>query len=164
MASNTDFISTLEQEEDRLFEELSKNPAFAQNPGFKRLMKIHLLRSDYRATAEIPAPVNPNPKPNRVAKKAKRNTKGLFQPKPAKGSAHGSKTKEVVAAAVTYFRRTRQRATSGEVVKALANMGVDVGGNKPGSSMSAYLSNNPRIFDNVKGEGYGLKEWTDAVN
>lgn len=167
MAGNNDFISTLEQEEDRLFDELGKNPVFARNPGFQRLMKLHTLRSDYRQMdVVVPAP-KPESKPARPAKppkRAKRTAKGLFQPKPTAGSAHGSKTKEIVAAAVSHFRKTQQRATSGELVKALSAMGVEVGGKNPGSSMSAFMSNSPRLFDNVKGEGYGLREWAAPAN
>ena len=64
----------------------------------------------------------------------------------------------VVAAAVKLLKEHRRRMTSSEMAPALKARGLDLGGNRPAATLSAYLSAAPEI-DNVRGEGYGLKEW-----
>lgn len=81
-----------------------------------------------------------------------------------KPSPHGqgkSQTAIILAAAVAHLRESGKRATSGALVRALAEKGVQVGGKKPSATLASYLSHSA-LFDNVAGEGYGLKDWGPA--
>jgi hypothetical protein len=70
----------------------------------------------------------------------------------------GTQSGAIVAGAVAYLRRKSARAPSGEIAKMLVAQGIVVSGKDPGSTVSSYLSHSA-LFDNVKGEGYGLVEW-----
>ena len=70
----------------------------------------------------------------------------------------GSKAAVIVKASEDYLKRRRKRAQSSEIVQALQEAGIDLPEEKASAFVSSYLSTSP-LFDNVKGEGYGLVEW-----
>ena len=51
-----------------------------------------------------------------------------------------------------------RRAPVTEIMEAVLAEGIRMGGAKPISTLSSFLSHHP-AFDNVRGEGYGLAEW-----
>ena len=70
----------------------------------------------------------------------------------------GTEAARVVAAAKAFLRDRASRATSSLIAEALVKNGVDIGGQDKPSRVSAYLSAS-KDFDNIRGQGYGLKEW-----
>lgn len=69
----------------------------------------------------------------------------------------------VVEAAKVFLRQRKQRCTSGTITAALDQAGVAINGEDRASRVSAYLSAAKTVFDNVRGEGYGLREWHNGA-
>ena len=64
-------------------------------------------------------------------------------------------------AAEEYLRKVRRRAQTRELVAEVRRLGIrDGGDDEMIATVSSYLSADKDRFDNVRGEGYGLKEWT----
>ncbi len=65
----------------------------------------------------------------------------------------------VVTAAKAYLEKIGRRASSSEIAEAIMKDGVEIGGRKgdEASRLSAYLSAAKFVFDNVRGQGYGLR-------
>ncbi len=76
------------------------------------------------------------------------------------GSNPNSRTTAIVNAAVTYLRQKGSRAETPEIQRALIAAGLNVGDARP-DTVSSCLSHSP-LFDNVRGQGYGLVEWSLA--
>jgi hypothetical protein len=70
----------------------------------------------------------------------------------------GSKAAVIVRASEQFLKRRHRRAQSSEIVQALQEAGIELPEEKASAFVSSYLSTSP-LFDNVKGEGYGLVEW-----
>jgi hypothetical protein len=77
-------------------------------------------------------------------------------PKSATAHKEGTEAARVVAAAKDYLEERGTRVASGEIARALESRGVKIGGTNKGSRVSAYLSAADKIFDNIRGQGYGL--------
>jgi len=79
----------------------------------------------------------------------------------------GSASAIVIEGTETYLRKIKRRATSREITDELKRQGIKIPGQIPNATVASYLSTS-QLFDNVKGEGYGLVEWrsddkTDAT-
>jgi hypothetical protein len=70
----------------------------------------------------------------------------------------GTQAETILMASAAYIRQKSARAPSGEILKALTEQGIAVGGQNPSATVSSYLSHST-LFDNVRGQGYGLVEW-----
>jgi hypothetical protein len=77
-------------------------------------------------------------------------------------SKPGTQTETIVTAAAVYLREKNARAPSGEISRALQAHGISVGGKDPSATVAAYLTHSP-LFDNIRGEGYGLVEWSSQI-
>lgn len=73
----------------------------------------------------------------------------------------GSRAAQVVALTQDYLRQRMKRAQSAEILGFLRLQDVDLPSTNPVATVAAYLSSSD-IFDNVRGEGYGLVEWAMA--
>jgi hypothetical protein len=94
--------------------------------------------------------------------------KSIDRPKAASRGRPGTTTRAVEEAAVAYLRQKGRRAQSGEITQAVLAAGVHIASAKKHDTVSSLLSASP-LFDNVRGEGYGLTEWgkpaeTEAPN
>lgn len=118
----------------------------AQEPTFQRLMLVEQVIEAYGGSG-----VQAQNSPGAVAHPAM----SAIQASVAK---RGTKTALIISQTAEYLRTTNRRATSGEIAKVLAERGVDVGGAVPAKTLASYLTHSD-LFDNVQGEGYGLKEW-----
>ena len=74
-----------------------------------------------------------------------------------RGAKPDSMTTAINRAAAIYLRQKRARAQAPEILKALLAGGLNVSK----GTMSSCLSHSP-LFDNKKGEGYGLVEWSNG--
>ena len=134
-----DYSLVLEREIEKLRATIAKTPEGQR----LQLLERHLL--EYRAIAPVGNPVMI---PHHPAAKEDASRYGR----------DGSKSAVIVRATETFLKQRRKRAQSSEIVQALQEAGIDLPEEKPSAFVSSYLSTSP-LFDNVKGEGYGLVEW-----
>jgi hypothetical protein len=90
-------------------------------------------------------------------------------PARARTPTKGKKTKQnlgnqpsqrriIIDAAVQYLRHKGGRAPTPEMLEDFEKKGISVSGKDKVGTISSYLSQSP-LFDNIRGEGYGLTEW-----
>jgi hypothetical protein len=65
----------------------------------------------------------------------------------------------VIEASADFLRRKGALADSAEIQKELVRSGVLEDGPRDRSRITSYLGRAKAVFDNVRGEGYGLREW-----
>jgi len=65
----------------------------------------------------------------------------------------------VIAASADFLRRKGARAGSAEIQEELVRCGILVEGPRDRSRITSYLGRAKAMFDNGRGEGYGLREW-----
>jgi len=70
----------------------------------------------------------------------------------------GSKKEQVETVISTFLQERGTRAQSGEMMEIVERAGIELGGDVPSRSLASFLSTSP-LFNNVRGEGYGLAEW-----
>jgi hypothetical protein len=78
----------------------------------------------------------------------------------AQGRSSGSKSAAIVREARAYLLTVGRRAESSQIAEALRGRGIEILKGNPTSVVSSYLSQSD-LFDNVRGQGYGLVEWTE---
>ena len=66
---------------------------------------------------------------------------------------------KVLGKGADFLRRKGARADSAEIQKELVRSGVLEDGPRDRSRITSYLGRAKAVFDNVRGEGYGLREW-----
>src|ERR1700730_10411980 len=84
---------------------------------------------------------------------------------------HQSRRSILITSVTNYLREKGARATSGELVAALisrkelasvlASRGFDLGGKNAAWKLASVLSSSADL-DNIRGEGYGLKKWSNG--
>jgi hypothetical protein len=65
----------------------------------------------------------------------------------------------VIEASADFLRRKGARADSAEIQKELVRCGILEDVPRDRSRITSYLGRAKATFDNVRGEGYGLREW-----
>jgi hypothetical protein len=70
-------------------------------------------------------------------------------------------TSQVIEIAQEHLRQQQRRAQSLEILQIVQGRGIEVQGEKPSTIIASILSHSD-LFDNVRGQGYGLTEWTAA--
>ncbi len=65
----------------------------------------------------------------------------------------------VIEASAEFLRRKGARADSVEIQGELVRCGILEDGPRDRSKITSYLGRAKALFDNVRGEGYGLREW-----
>jgi hypothetical protein len=82
------------------------------------------------------------------------------RPDDAQGAALIRRNPEkLVEASADFLRRKGARADSAEIQKELVRSGILEDGPCDRSRITSYLGRAKAMFDNVRGEGYGLREW-----
>lgn len=89
-------------------------------------------------------------------------TAQAMAPKPAaqNNGAPAPQTQSIIGAAAAYIREKKGRATSGEITRHLREKGLvdsTLPHNKASARVASHLSHSA-MFDNVAGQGYGLKD------
>jgi hypothetical protein len=156
-------------------ERLRLELALRSNPDFQKLEAVHRLINLYEHQAQVPVAADPILRPDRRGNNARPSpspdqpaqiSDSVPRPDPADRISRrrwtwgNSQTSQIQAAAAAYLRTTGKRATGGEIYKAIASEGVEVGGKKPATVVCARLTSSP-IFDRTP-KGYGLREWSDG--
>lgn len=134
---NEQLVRALRARRDELHRELAADPTFQEYEQITELLDRY-----ERAPPSVP-PVPPAHPPERAPP---------FAPT-ARGMA------AVVDAAATFLRQKGSRAESGEIQDALVKSGLMERGARDRSRVTSYLGRRKDLFDNVRGEGYGLVEW-----
>ena len=65
----------------------------------------------------------------------------------------------VIEASADFLRRKSARADSADIQEELVRCGILEDGPRDRSRITSYLGRAKAMFDNVRGEGYGLTEW-----
>ena len=129
---------------DRLLAELRQNPLFRAYLSAQETVAALSAES-------IPQPAQqPDQEPVRRGK-----TGGQSPSKP------GTQAEAILSSAAAYLRDKKSRAPSTEISRALTAHGVAIGGKDPSATVAAYLTHSP-LFDNIRGQGYGLAEWSQS--
>jgi hypothetical protein len=149
------------------------------NPDFRRLEAVRRIIALYAPGAEIPVPIDPilSPEPAGSVRRPAPTlnpdpspTNSFSSPTPSdpqRRSGQGlwvwgnSQASRIKGAAAEHLMETRKRATGGEIYKAIRAKGIEVRGEKPSATVSACLTSSP-VFDHIRGEGYGLREWSNG--
>jgi len=118
-------------------------------PAFQKLEALRTTISAYRKpdTHSLPEPSTDKVSPSRS------NGRTV--------SREGSKTSENVSVAIQFLRKHGRRATAREILEAVMPEKITHEGLKAINAFASSLSHN-EFFDNVRGKGYGLKEWNGA--
>jgi hypothetical protein len=136
-------LSVLEDEANQIeARELDRNPAF------RRWKLIRALIQDYRLSSGGSAPTERS--------HAMPTSSKTRQPRSNSNAA------QIVQIAEEFLSRLNRRAPSSEIWEEAARKGIKIVGEKPAAVVASYLSNSS-LFDNVRGQGYGLAKWKDAV-
>jgi hypothetical protein len=72
----------------------------------------------------------------------------------------GSQTALIQEAAAAFLRARGRPAHTGEILAAILERGITVGGKRQNAVVAAYLSHSP-LFANRRDEGYRLVEWSE---
>jgi hypothetical protein len=132
---SAELVSAAKAEEQRLLRELEATSLY------RRLEAVRALLSEYQGDAAVtPA------QPSRTRHSATRQ---------------GSLTSRVIEIAQDHLRQVQRRAQSLEILRVAQDRGIEFKGNKPTTVVASILSHCD-LFDNVRGEGYGLAEWAAA--
>ncbi|MBP1842066.1 hypothetical protein J2046_000310 [Rhizobium petrolearium] len=74
----------------------------------------------------------------------------------------GTKAAQVDEVVTKFLTERGTRASSGELLPVVQAAGIELSGQIPAKTLSAFLTNSTR-FNNVKRHGYGLTEWGDGL-
>jgi hypothetical protein len=130
---SADLLSAAKAEEQRLLRELQATALF------RRLEAVRALLVEYEAT--------PVRTPSSEPRQRRQNPR------------EPSMTTQVIAVAQDHLRQIQRRAQSLEILQVAQERGIEVKGTKPTTVVASILSHCD-LFDNVRGQGYGLKEWS----
>jgi hypothetical protein len=142
--SDTDMLNAAEAEVQRLEAELEATPAY------KKLQLAKQVVALYRSEAGI-----------RINVKHVDPAALAFQRLHEMGNS-ATKTARIEAAAIKFLRAKKARATSGELLKAVEEAGIEITGKEPSKALSSYLSNSKALNNIRELGGYGLVEWGHA--
>lgn len=142
-------LRAAQREVAKLEQELNEIPAFRR----WKLAKAIVEEYDHVTTPPVESPGSSSSGPQQR----------LPQAEPHVAPKQEAKAPTIIRAAVKYLRERNCRATSTEMADALVARGVEISGKSKAATLSAYLSAAKDEIDNVRGEGYGLKEWSKSV-
>ena len=128
-----DLLRSAHAEEQRLLNELQRLPLY------RKLEAVRSLISTYADTNSSVVPLVAKPTVTPTHRK-------------------GSRAFRVSEAAQAYLQRVHHRAQSAEILSVLQGDGFEFTTEKPQAELSSILSHS-ELFDNIRGQGYGLVEW-----
>ncbi len=138
------FLEAAKVEEARLASELERVPAYI------RLMAVRQLISTY------------DTQPAAALSSTSDQTEASLHAKRGRSSTRaGSVASTVITEAASFLKQRGSRAQTLEILAALKQRGLSFSSKNPAGSVSSALSHNA-LFDNVRGEGYGLVEWQNG--
>jgi hypothetical protein len=142
--SDSEMLKAAKAEAQRLESELNELPLYRKLQSVRQLIALYEPAPDRK-----PLPIFQKPK---IWGGGSGNA-DKFLPREL------TKTSQIEAAAVAYLAAKKARATSGELVLAMAEAGIEIGGKEPNKALSAYLSGMASLNNVREYGGYGLAEW-----
>jgi hypothetical protein len=137
---STDLLQAVREEEQRLVDELR------QNPTFRKLEAVRLMIGAYEAGAVTGFGHATIQAPRAMGRISARE---------------GTKAFNQISEAQAFLRKKGRRAQTREIMEALEEQGIVIASEKPLAALASTLSHSA-LFNNVRGEGYGLVEWENA--
>jgi hypothetical protein len=149
----TDLIKALRERREELRNELQEHPSFQEYELVCRLLE--------RREASVAIPSSLRPKAPQRKPVPKRQQAPPQQPvdRPAPFTRTDKGMNAVIDASADFLRRKGSRAESAEIQEELVRRGILEEGPRDRSRITSYLGRAKAMFDNVRGEGYGLREW-----
>ncbi|MBB5049202.1 hypothetical protein HNR60_003977 [Rhodopseudomonas rhenobacensis] len=147
--ADSDMLKAAKAEVERLKAELSKTPAY------QKLMLAEQVVELYEKAEQVAT---------YRGEHAAMFGRPEYASEPLKFKFLESKTKtaQIERAAVSFLTKVQRRATSGELLTAITEAGIEVGGKEPNKALSAYLSGFKSLNNSREHGGYGLVEWGDS--
>jgi len=142
----TDLIAALREELSRLRGELIKQTRFRRYEMISALLADYEIGNDREEEKQIPP--------------ATGDTERTPAPQQRFIRSDDSKQVQWITGSVNYLREIRRRAQSPDIQRALVEAGLMEPGIASRRVLSSYLSREKQTFDNVPGQGYGLREWS----
>ena len=146
----TDLIKALRERREELRNELQEHPSFQEYELVCRLLEHH-------ETSAIPSSLPPKAPPLRKPVPKRQRQQPVDRPAPFTRTDKGMNA--VIDAAADFLRRRGTRAESAEIQEELVRRGILEEGPRDRSRITSYLGRAKAMFDNVRDEGYGLREW-----
>src|SRR5271156_190081 len=149
----TDLIKALRERREELRNELQEHPSFQEDELVCRLLE--------RREAPVAVPSSFRPQAAQRKPVPNRQPAPQQQPvdRPAPFTRTGKGMNAVIEASADFLRRKGTRADSAEIQGELVQRGILEEGPRDRSRITSYLGRAKAMFDNVRGEGYGLREW-----
>jgi hypothetical protein len=149
----TDLIKALCERREELRNELQEHPSFQEYELVCRLLERH--------EASVSTPSSLRPKAPQRKPALRRRPAPQQQPvdRPAPFARTDRGMNAVIEASADFLRRKGARADSVEIQKELVRSLILEDGPRDRSRITSYLGRAKAMFDNVRGEGYGLREW-----
>jgi hypothetical protein len=142
-----DLVKALRERQVQLRNELVENATFQEYDLVCRLLERHGA-----AISEPGSDGRNDPQRKQPSRQEPSNRPGPFT-RTEKGM------NAVIEASAEYLRQKGARAASAEIHEELVRRGILDAGDGDRSKVTSYLGRAKKLFDNVRGEGYGLVEW-----
>jgi hypothetical protein len=149
----TDLIKALRERREELRNELQEHPSFQEYELVCRLLERH------EASVAIPSSLRPKARQRKPVPKRQPAPQQQPVDRPAPFTRTDRGMNAVIEASADFLRRKAARAESAEIQEELVRLGVLQEGPRDRSRITSYLGRAKATFDNVRGEGYGLREW-----
>lgn len=137
-------LQAARDEEHRLVDELRPNPTFRKLEIVRNLIAAYETGERAGGITAFANVTIPGPRASGRA-----------------STREGTKAFSHISEAQAFLRNKGARAQTREIMEALQARGVVFEGEKPMAALASTLSHSA-LFDNVRGEGYGLVEWANS--
>jgi len=148
------YLKATQREMERLEELLSHDPNFVKWKALQGVVEAFTPRTVDIGFGKF-VPVSPGTAVIGVGSTGTTIAAAL-SPKPE------SNARQIQNAGVAYLRQKGSRAMSRELTEAIERAGVEIRGGDKVAVVAAHMSALKDLVDNVRGEGYGLKEWATS--
>jgi hypothetical protein len=143
----TDLIKALRERREQLRNDLLEDAVFQEYELVVRLLERH--------EASVTEPSSPR----RKAPQRKPPPRQQPPNQPAPFTRLDKGMSAVIEASADYLREKGARAPSAEIQEELVRRGILKSSAGDRSKITSYLGRAKKVFDNIRGEGYGLIEW-----
>ena len=158
----TDLIKALRERREELRNELQEHPLFQEYELVCRLLERREASASTPSSlgpkAEQPS-LGPKAKQRKPAPQRKSAPQQQLVDRPAPFTRTDRGMNAVIEASADFLRRKGARAESAEIQEELVRCGILEDGPRDRSRITSYLGRAKAMFDNVRGEGYGLRDW-----
>lgn len=154
-------VEALRERCDVLRFELSEDPRFEEYEQVRLLLERYTLYPpDHKSPKPVAAPMPAAPLDLPAGAAEHLGETGASTVEAAPRHVTDTGMRAICDAAAVFLREKKSRAVSSEIHAALVKRGLMESGTRDRGRVTSYLGRSKKIFDNVRGEGYGLVEWS----